>query len=69
MKNLHDCQIKKENTLLKIQSKLSSRVNKKYGAGGRILFYDFYFPKAKLLMATLFLSIKEVPSNAPNMNF
>jgi hypothetical protein len=37
--------------------------------GGRILFYNFYFPKAKLLMTILFLSIKEVSSNAPNMTF
>jgi hypothetical protein len=39
-------------------SRLSSRVTKKYGAGGRILFHNFYFPKEKLLMAILFLSTK-----------
>jgi hypothetical protein len=33
-------------------SRLSSRVTKKYGAGWRILFYNFYFPKEKLLMTS-----------------
>jgi hypothetical protein len=48
-------------------SRLSSMVSKKYGAGGRILFYDFYFPKEKLLMTILFLSSKGVSFNAPNI--
>jgi hypothetical protein len=45
-------------------SRLSSRVTKKYGAGGRILFY---FPKEKLLMTILFISTKGVSFNALNM--
>jgi hypothetical protein len=48
-------------------SRLSCRVTKKCGAGGRILFYNFYFPKEKLLMTILFLSTKGVSFNAPNI--
>jgi hypothetical protein len=32
--------------------------------GAWILFYDFYFPKEKLLMTILFLSMKGVSLNA-----
>jgi hypothetical protein len=46
-------------------SRLSSRVTKKYRARGRILFYNFYFPKEKLLMTILCLSTKGVSFNAP----
>jgi hypothetical protein len=38
--------------------RLSSRVDK-YGAGGRILFYNFYFPQEET-MTILFLSTKGV---------
>jgi hypothetical protein len=31
-------------------SRLSSSITKKYGADERILFYNFHFPKEKLLM-------------------
>jgi hypothetical protein len=47
--------------------RLSSRITKKYGVGGRILFHTFYFPKEKLLMTILFLSTKGVSFNTPNM--
>jgi hypothetical protein len=48
-------------------SRLSSSVTKKYWTGGRILFYNFYFPKEKLMMTILLLSTKGVSFNAPNM--
>jgi hypothetical protein len=47
--------------------RLSFRVTKKYGAGERILFHNFYFPKEKLLMTILFSATKEMSLNAPNM--
>jgi hypothetical protein len=49
-------------------SRLSSRVINKYGAGGRILFYNFYFPQEEtIFMTILFLSTKGASFNAFDM--
>jgi hypothetical protein len=50
-----------------LTSRLSSRVFKKYGAGVRILFYNYHFTKEKLLNAILFSSTKGVTFYASNM--
>jgi hypothetical protein len=40
-------------------SRLSSRITKKYGAGGRILFYNSYFPKEKPLITIIFINNRD----------
>jgi hypothetical protein len=52
---------------VKLMSILSSRVTKKYGAGWRILFYNFYFPKEKNIDDNFVFINKGMAFNAPNM--
>jgi hypothetical protein len=48
-------------------SRLSSRVTKKFGAGGRILFYDFYFPEEKTSDDNFVFINKKGVISCPNM--